>query len=74
MLKIPGADQFGGKSDIPDKVKQTDWLNAMKNNGCIGCHQLGGLATRTHAEGDSASSNPRKRPGRAACSPVRLAR
>src|SRR5271156_1036795 len=33
MLKIPGADQFGGHSDIPDKVKQTDWLNAMKNNG-----------------------------------------
>src|SRR5208337_691319 len=33
MLKIPGADQFGGHSDIPDKVKQSDWLNAMKNNG-----------------------------------------
>ena len=51
MLKIPGADQFGGHSDIPDKVKQTDWLNAMKNNGCIGCHQLGGLATRTLPKG-----------------------
>ena len=22
-----GADQFGGKSDIPEKIKQTDWLN-----------------------------------------------
>jgi hypothetical protein len=51
MLKIPGADQFGGKSDIPEKVKQTDWLNAMKNNGCIGCHQIGGLATRTLPKG-----------------------
>jgi hypothetical protein len=51
MLKIPGADQFGGHSDIPDKVKQTDWLNAMKNNGCIGCHQLGNLATRTLPKG-----------------------
>ena len=51
MLKIPGADQFGGHSDIPDKVKQSDWLNAMKNNGCIGCHQLGGLATRTLPKG-----------------------
>ena len=51
MLKIPDADQFGGKSDIPEKVKQTDWLNAMKNNGCIGCHQLGGLATRTIPKG-----------------------
>src|ERR1700727_3141831 len=38
MLKIPGADQFGGHSDIPDKVKQSDWLNAMTNNGCIGWH------------------------------------
>jgi hypothetical protein len=47
MLKIPGADQFGGKSDIPANVTQSDWLNLMKNNGCIGCHQLGGLATRT---------------------------
>ena len=51
MLKIPGDDQFGGKSDIPEKVKQPDWLNAMKNNGCIGCHQLGGLATRTIPKG-----------------------
>ena len=47
MLQIPGADQFGGKSAIPPSVTQTDWLNAMKNNGCIGCHQLGQLSTRT---------------------------
>ena len=47
MMKIPGADQFGGKSDIPEKIKQTDWLNLMKNNGCVGCHQLGQLSTRT---------------------------
>ncbi|MDB5508904.1 MAG: hypothetical protein JWL93_1373 [Hyphomicrobiales bacterium] len=47
MLKIPGADQFGGKSDIPEKIKQTDWLNLLKNNGCVGCHQLGQLSTRT---------------------------
>src|SRR5262245_2239986 len=47
MMKIPAADQFGGKSDIPDKIKQTDWLNLMKNNGCVGCHQLGQLSTRT---------------------------
>ena len=45
--KIPGADQFGGKSDIPAKVRQFDWLNLMKNNGCVGCHQLGQAATRT---------------------------
>ena len=47
MLKIPAADQFGGKSDIPDKVKQVDWINLMKNNGCVGCHQLGQQSTRT---------------------------
>src|SRR5580658_7518924 len=47
MLKIPGADQFGGKSDIPEKTKLSDWLNTIKNNGCIGCHQLGDIATRT---------------------------
>src|SRR5690348_13874813 len=27
MLHIPAADQFGGKSDIPEKIKQTDWIN-----------------------------------------------
>ncbi|MFM2130077.1 MAG: hypothetical protein RL477_1623 [Pseudomonadota bacterium] len=47
MLKIPGKDQFGGKSDIPANVKQEEWLNTMKNNGCIGCHQLGQKSTRT---------------------------
>jgi hypothetical protein len=50
MLKIPSADQFGGKSDIPANAKLSDWLNLMKNNGCIGCHQLGNLATRTLPE------------------------
>jgi hypothetical protein len=58
MLKIPGADQFGGHGDIPAKIKQTDWLNTIKNNGCVGCHQLGQKATRTiPAEfGDAKSS------------------
>jgi hypothetical protein len=47
MMRIPGADQFGGKSDIPPNIRQTEWLNLMKNNGCVGCHQLGQLSTRT---------------------------
>ena len=47
MLTIPPVSEFGGKSDIPAKVTQQGWLNAMKNNGCIGCHQLGQLSTRT---------------------------
>ena len=47
MMKMPPADQFGGKGDIPEKVKLTDWVFLMKNNGCVGCHQLGQLSTRT---------------------------
>src|ERR1700737_4350142 len=47
MMKIPPAGDFGGKSDIPEKLTQTDWLKMMKNLGCIGCHQLGQEATRT---------------------------
>src|SRR4029077_18860326 len=48
MLKIPSADQFGGKTPgIAAKMTQTEWLNDMKNNGCVGCHQLGQLSTRT---------------------------
>ena len=48
MLKIPPADQFGGKNPaIPARLSQTQWISAMKNTGCIGCHQLGQLSTRT---------------------------
>jgi hypothetical protein len=48
MLKIPPADQFGGKNpNIAARLTQTTWLAAMKNTGCIGCHQLGQLSTRT---------------------------
>jgi len=47
MLEIPDTDQFGGNSDIPAKIKQTDWLTFVKNRGCVGCHQLGNLGTRT---------------------------
>jgi hypothetical protein len=44
MLKIPDASQFGPKG-IP--VKQYEYISLLKNNGCVGCHQLGTLATRT---------------------------
>ena len=46
MMKIPEAEVFGSK-DAPANVKITDYLNGMKNNGCVGCHQLGQLSTRT---------------------------
>ena len=47
MLKIPPASDFGGKSDIPASVTQQQYLTAIKNQGCVGCHQLGQLGTRT---------------------------
>ena len=48
MLKIPAASEFGGGNPgIPANLTQAGWLNSMKNNGCIGCHQLGQRSTRT---------------------------
>src|SRR4030095_16251978 len=47
MLKIPEADQFAGKSNIPANITQADWLTVVKNRSCVGCHQLGQLSTRT---------------------------
>lgn len=47
LMEIPGKAMFGGKSDIPPKITQIDWLRQMKNIGCVGCHQLGQLSTRT---------------------------
>ena len=47
MMKIPDASEFGGKGAIPAKITQSEWLNSMKNNGCVGCHQMGQLSTRT---------------------------
>src|SRR5689334_13856083 len=49
MMKIPEAEFFGSK-DAPPGMKITDYLNGMKNNGCVGCHQLGQLSTRTIPE------------------------
>src|SRR3989449_4828680 len=31
MLKIPDASQFGGKSNIPANISQSDWLVVVKN-------------------------------------------
>ena len=48
MLKIPAAAEFGGATPgISKEMTQIEWLNSMKNNGCIGCHQIGQKATRT---------------------------
>jgi hypothetical protein len=47
MLKIPDKSEFGGKGKIPEKLTQNRWLDSMRVNGCVNCHQLGTLATRT---------------------------
>ena len=70
MLKIPNEDQFGGKSDIPENITQVDWLTTMKNQSCVGCHQLGQLATRT-IPAALGNSKTVKKHGRGASSPVR---
>jgi hypothetical protein len=47
LMKIPPASDFGGKTAIPAKLTQSDWLRQMNNVDCIGCHQLGQESTRT---------------------------
>jgi hypothetical protein len=48
MLNIPAAAEFGGAApDIAARLSQPQWIAAMKNTGCVGCHQLGQLSTRT---------------------------
>jgi hypothetical protein len=69
LMKIPGQREFGGKSNIPDRVGQVDWLKQMKNIGCIGCHQLGQEATRT-IPAPSARLSQGSKPGYGACSPA----
>src|SRR6185436_17992856 len=52
MLKIPDKSLFPGTGEkgngMPENVKsQGQWLDQVKTNGCITCHQLGNKATRT---------------------------
>jgi hypothetical protein len=52
MLKIPDKSLFPGTgpqgNGMPIAAKsQHQWLDSIKTNGCIGCHQLGNKATRT---------------------------
>ena len=48
MLKIPAASEFGGSNPtIPKDLSQSDYLDSIRSNGCIGCHQLGQQSTRT---------------------------
>jgi hypothetical protein len=52
MLRIPGKSEFPGTGEkgngIAENLKsQGEWLNVVKTNGCVTCHQLGNKATRT---------------------------
>ncbi len=51
MLKIPDKSEFPGTgaqgNGMPETLKsQSEWLNVVKTNGCMACHQLGNRATR----------------------------
>ncbi|HYC35030.1 MAG TPA: hypothetical protein VEC19_01305 [Usitatibacter sp.] len=47
MLTLPKPGDFGGKGRIPENITQREWMSAVRNIGCIGCHQLGQESTRT---------------------------
>jgi len=52
MLKIPDKSLFPGTgpqgNGMPVAAKsQHQWLDTVKINGCVGCHQMGNQATRT---------------------------
>jgi hypothetical protein len=47
MLKIPSQAEMADRASFAGNMTQQRWLGAMKNIGCIGCHQLGQLSTRT---------------------------
>jgi hypothetical protein len=51
MLNIPDQSQFSGPKrdeNMPqDITAQWQWLNTIKTTGCIACHGIGTLGTRT---------------------------
>jgi hypothetical protein len=47
MLRIPTETELQNQDLYRPNLTQRQWIGAMKNIGCIGCHQLGQRATRT---------------------------
>src|SRR6266567_1521365 len=52
MIKVPEASSFPGTGPTGNGINvanktQSQYLDIIKTNGCVGCHQLGGKATRT---------------------------
>ena len=74
MLNIPDESNFSGPNrdeSMPENMKSHQaWLNIIKTTGCIACHGIGTLGTRTIPP-RSAISTPRQKRGRGASSPVR---
>src|SRR6516162_11397912 len=55
MIHVPAADQFPGTGPSgnginPNIKTQGQYLDQVKTNGCVTCHQLGNKATRTIPE------------------------
>ena len=50
MIHVPAVADFGKRAGIAPNMNQARWLDALKSNGCIGCHQIGQLSTRTIPE------------------------
>src|SRR5207244_9806474 len=51
MIKVPDAGVFPGTGAAGNGINvanktQAQFLDIIKTNGCVGCHQLGGQATR----------------------------
>jgi hypothetical protein len=47
MLRIPTKAEMAAHDGFAGNMTQQRWLGAIKNLGCVGCHQLGQLSTRT---------------------------
>src|SRR3954468_9000215 len=47
MMKIPTRAEMADRASFAGNMTEQRWLGAMKNLGCVGCHQLGQLSTRT---------------------------
>jgi hypothetical protein len=52
MIKVPDQSTFPGTGPSgnginPNVKSQSQFLDIIKTNGCVGCHQLGNKATRT---------------------------
>jgi hypothetical protein len=51
LLRVPAESEFPGTGDegngiAPAFRSQSDYVRGIKNNGCLGCHQMGSKGTR----------------------------